>query len=98
MTVPMAAAQGYDSVYLLTYALLGIRDGKLAGPAVKAALEDIKRVYYGIVTTYEKPFSESDKDAITPNMLVMGRVRGNEVTFAYAEDAKRNFTVQRKVK
>ena len=39
MAVPMAAAQGYDATYLLTYALFGIRDSKLDGPAVKNALE-----------------------------------------------------------
>ena len=37
--VPMAAAQGYDAVYVLVYSLFGIRDGKLNGPAIKAALE-----------------------------------------------------------
>lgn len=96
LVVPMAAAQSYDTTYLLMYALFGIRDGKLDGPAVKNALENIARVYYGVVATYEKPFSSTDKDAITQNMLVMGKVRKGAVTFAYAEDAKRNLTVQRK--
>ncbi|MBT9551639.1 MAG: ABC transporter substrate-binding protein [Hydrogenophaga sp.] len=96
IAVPMAAAQAYDSTYLLTYALFGIRDGKFTGPAVKAALENIPRVYYGVVATYDKPFSLDDKDAVTPNMLVMGKVRGGSVTFAYPEDAKRNLFVQRK--
>ena len=96
ITVPMSAAQAYDTTYLLTYALFGIRDGKFGGPAVKTALENIPRVYYGVVATYEKPFSVDDKDAITPNMLVMGKVRNGAVTFAYPEDAKRNLFVQRK--
>ncbi len=96
MAVPMAAAQGYDAAYLLTYALLGIRDGNLQGPQVKAALENIPRVYYGVVATYERPFTAGDKDAITQNMLVMGKVQGGGVTFAYPEDAKRNLIVQRK--
>ena len=96
MAVPMAAAQGYDATYLLTYALFGIRDGKLDGPAVKNALENIKRVYYGVVATYERPFTPEDKDAITQNMLVMGKVHNGAITFAYPEDAKRNFIVQRK--
>ena len=94
--VPVAAAQAYDSVYLLSYALFGIRDGNLSGPAVKAALENIKRVYYGVIATYDKPFSADDKDAITQNMLVMGMVKQGAVTFAYPEDAKRNLFVQRK--
>lgn len=96
MAVPMAAAQGYDATYLLTYALFGIRDGKLDGPAVKNALENIKRVYYGVVATYERPFTPEDKDAITENMLVMGKVQNGAITFAYPEDAKRNLIVQRK--
>jgi branched-chain amino acid transport system substrate-binding protein len=96
IAVPMAAAQSYDTTYLLTYALFSIRDGKFSGPAVKAALENIPRVYYGVVSTYDKPFSLGDKDAVTPNMLVMGRVKDGAVTFAYPEDARRNLVVQRK--
>lgn len=94
--VPMAAAQGYDAVYVLVYSLFGIRDGKLTGPAIKAALESPGRTYYGVTATYEQPFSKQDKDATTQNMLVMGMVRNGVVTFAYPEDAKRNLFVQRK--
>ena len=96
IAVPMAAAQSYHSTYLLTYALFSIRDGKFTGPAVKAALENIPRVYYGVVSTYEKPFSAADKDAVTTNMLVMGKVKNGAITFAYPEDARRNLVVQRK--
>ena len=94
--VPMAAAQGYDAVYILVYSLFGIRDGNLSGPAVKAALESKTRTYYGVVATYERPFSLQDKDAMTQNMLVMGMVKNGAITFAYPEDAKRNLFVQRK--
>jgi len=94
--VPMAAAQGYDAVYILVYSLFGIRDGNLSGPAIKAALETKQRTYYGVVATYEQPFSRLDKDATTQNMLVMGMVKNGAVTFAYPEDAKRNLFVQRK--
>ena len=96
ITVPVAAAQGYDSVYILMYSLFGIRDGNLTGAAIKTALESRNRVYYGVVATYEQPFSNTDKDAITANMLVMGMVKNGAVTFAYPEDAKRNLFVQRK--
>lgn len=96
MAVPMSAAQAYDSTYLLTYALLGIRDGNPNGPALKTALESISKVYYGIVTTYDHPFTRDDKDAISQNMLVMGKVRNGAVTFAHPEDARRNLIVQRK--
>ena len=98
MAVPMAAAQAYDTTYLLMYAMFDVRGGQsgLNGPAIKAALEDIKRVYYGVVGTYDKPFSIDDKDAITANMLVMGKVNNGLVTFANPADAKRNLFVQRK--
>ena len=98
MAVPMAAAQAYDTTFLLMYALFDARAGQsaLTGPALKAALEDIKRVYYGVVSTYDKPFSLNDKDAISANMLVMGKVRNGLITFANPADAKRNLFVQRK--
>ena len=94
--VPMAAAQGYDAVYVLVHSLFGIRNGKLTGPAIKAALESRIRTYYGVTATYEQPFSKQDKEATTQNMLVMGMVKNGAVTFAYPEDAKRNLFVQRK--
>ena len=96
ISVPMAAAQGYDTVYLLMYSLFGIKDGNVNGPALKNALENIPKTYYGVVSTYEKPFSLNDKDAVTANMLVMGMVKNGAITFAYPEDAKRNLNIQRK--
>ncbi len=96
MTVPMAAAQAYDTAYILMYSLFSIKDGNATGPALKTALENMQRTYYGVVATYEKPFSLKDKDAISQNMLVMGMVKNGAVTFAYPEDAKRNLFVQRK--
>jgi branched-chain amino acid transport system substrate-binding protein len=94
--VPMAAAQGYDTVYILLHSLFNIRSGNFNGPAIKTALESKIRTYYGVVATYEQPFSAQDKDATTQNMLVMGMVKNGGVTFAYPEDAKRNLFVQRK--
>lgn len=94
--VPMAAANGYDASYLLLYALLAINKGPADGPAIKASLEGRMRTYYGVVATYDHPFSPQDKEAISANMLVMGQVRNGLITFAYPEDAKRNLFVQRK--
>lgn len=96
MAVPMAAANAYDSTYLLMYSFLGIRDGNLKGPSIKESLESKMKTYYGVVATYEHPFSAKDKDAITSNMLIIGQVKNGAVTFAYPEDAKRNLIVQRK--
>ncbi|TXT35921.1 MAG: branched-chain amino acid transport system substrate-binding protein [Comamonadaceae bacterium] len=96
ISVPMAAAQAYDTVYLLTYAVLGIRNADLSGPSVKAALENIPRIYYGVTATHQQPFTKDDKDAVTANMLVMGMVKNGGVTFAYPEDKTKNLFVQRK--
>jgi branched-chain amino acid transport system substrate-binding protein len=94
--VPMAAAQGYDATYILLYSLFNTKEGDFGGPSIKAALENKIRTYYGVVATYEQPFSLQDKDATTQNMLVMGMVKNGAVTFAYPEDAKANLFVQRK--
>lgn len=96
VTVPMAAVQAYDTVYLLSYAILAIRNGDLSGPSVKAALENMPRIYYGVAATHEHPFSKDDKDAMTSNMLVMGMVKNGAVTFAYPQDRTRNLFVKRK--
>ena len=96
VAVPMAAANAYDATYLLMYAFLGVRDGNLTGRAIKESLEGRMKTYYGVVSTYDKPFSPQDKDAITRNMLVIGQVKNGAITFAYPEDAKRNLIVQRK--
>jgi branched-chain amino acid transport system substrate-binding protein len=96
VTVPMAAANAYDATYLLMYSFLGIRDGNLNGPAIKESLEGKMKTYYGVVSTYDKPFSLQDKDAITRNMLIIGQVKNGAITFAYPEDAKRNLIIQRK--
>lgn len=96
ISVPMAAAQAYDSVYILTYAVLGIRNGDLSGPSIKAALENMQKVYYGVTATHQQPFTKDDKDAVSANMLVMGMVKNGAVTFAYPEDKTKNLFVQRK--
>ena len=54
------------------------------------------KTYYGVVTTYDKPFSAQDKDAITRNMLVMGVVKEQRDHLCLPEDAKRNLIIQRK--
>jgi len=94
--VPMAAAQAYDATYLLAHAVLSLQAERLDGPGIKQALENPKRAYYGVVTTYDRPFGGGDREALTPNMLVVGTVRNGAVTFAHPEDAARNNIVQRK--
>jgi branched-chain amino acid transport system substrate-binding protein len=87
MDSPVSAAQGYDSVYLLAAAIR--QAGSTDGPKIKAALEDLKTPVDGVVTTYTKPFSKTDHEAITANIPVFGEVKGNRVVYAYADDQKK---------
>ncbi|MBW8843515.1 MAG: ABC transporter substrate-binding protein [Burkholderiales bacterium] len=84
---PVSAAQGYDSIYLLAAAIK--QAGSTEGPKIKAALEDLKTPVDGVVTTYNKPFSKTDHEAITANIPVMGEVKGQRVVYAYTDDFKK---------
>ena len=84
---PVSAAQGYDSIYLLAAAIK--QAGSTDGPKIKAALEDLKTPVDGVVTTYNKPFSKTDHEAITANIPVFGEVKGQRVVYAYPDDFKK---------
>ena len=84
---PVSAAQGYDSVYLLAAAMKQAK--AVDGPAIKAALEDLKTPVDGVVTTYNKPFTAKDHEAITANIPVFGEVKGEKVVYAYEADQKK---------
>ena len=91
----MSAAQTYDSVHLLLRAMFVAR-GDLSGKGLKNGLENLREPYRGVVTTYDKPFSNADHDAISANMLWLGTWRGGERTYAYKEDASRATVIRRK--
>ncbi len=84
---PVSAAQGYDSIYLLAAAIK--QANSTEGPKIKAALEDLKTPVEGVVTTYNKPFSAKDHEAITVNIPVFGEVKGQRVVYAYPDDQKK---------
>ncbi|WP_394013594.1 ABC transporter substrate-binding protein [Roseixanthobacter pseudopolyaromaticivorans] len=81
---PVSAAQGYDSVYLLAAAIT--QAGSTDGKKVREALENLKTKVEGVVTVYDKPFSATDHEAITPNIPVFGVVKGGRVVVAHPED------------
>ena len=91
---PVSAAQGYDSVYLLVAAIAQAKSTD--GPKVREALEDLKAPVDGVVTTYNKPFSKTDHEAITMNMPVIGKVQDGRVIYAYDEDKKKGGEVRTK--
>ncbi|MGB6056121.1 MAG: ABC transporter substrate-binding protein [Burkholderiaceae bacterium] len=85
---PMSAAQGYDGMRLL---YLALRQGNSTdGSKIREAFENLGSRYQGVITSYSKPFSRQDHDAITENMLLMGQVVGGRVDYAYADDWKRS--------
>lgn len=93
---PMSAAQGYDGMHLLALAMRQAR--RLDGEAIRLALENLTMRYQGVITSYEKPFTANDHDAITANMMLMGRVVAGRVDYAYAEDQQRSALLRVKQK
>jgi len=91
----MSAAQSYDAIHLMLRALFQTK-GDASGDALKHALEDLHQPYRGVVTTHDRPFSENDHDAFTPNMVWLGVWRHAEVHFLYPEDANRASVIRRK--
>ena len=50
----------------------------------------------GVVTTYNKPFTKTDHDAITANIPVFGEVKDRHVVYAYSEDQQKASEVRLK--
>jgi branched-chain amino acid transport system substrate-binding protein len=80
MPSAVSAAQGYDSLYLLAAAIK--QAGSTEGPKIAAALEDLKTPVEGVVTTYNKPYSKTDHEAINFENTKFGEVRDGRVVLA----------------
>ena len=93
---PVSAAQGYDSIYLLAAAIK--QSGSTDGVKIREALENLNEKVEGVVTTYDKPFSNGDHEAITDNIPEMGEVKKGRVVYAYQEDADRGSDIRIKKK
>jgi branched-chain amino acid transport system substrate-binding protein len=84
MNQAVAAAQGYDAVYILAAAIA--QTGSTDGPKIRAALEDLKTKVEGVVTTYEKPFSPTDHEAMSTAIPVFGKIQNGWVVPAHPEE------------
>lgn len=91
----MAAAQSYDAVNLMLRALFQSK-GDSRGPALKAALEDLREPYRGVVSTFDKPFSVNDHDAFSDRMIWLGEWRNGSIVYHHAGDAKMSAVMRRK--
>jgi branched-chain amino acid transport system substrate-binding protein len=94
MSSPVSAAQGYDSVYLMAAAITQAKTTD--GRKVRAALENLEAKVEGVVTTYDKPFSPTDHEAISANIPVFGVVKGGRVVPAHPEDLQGSNAVRLK--
>lgn len=95
MPSPMSAAQGYDAMRIL-YNALTLSGGSSNGTTIKVTLENMHYPIEGIITTHASPFSAADHDAISSNMIVMGIIRNGKTDYAFAEDSRKSFALQRK--
>ncbi len=77
---PVSAAQGYDSIYLLAAAIK--QAGGTDGPKIRAALENLNEKIEGVVTTYDKPFSKDNHEAINAGLVAFGEVKDGRVVAA----------------
>jgi branched-chain amino acid transport system substrate-binding protein len=77
MPSAVSAAQGYDSIYLLAAAIEQAKSTE--GPKIAAALEDLKAPIEGVVTTYNKPYSKTDHEAINFENTKFGEVQNGRV-------------------
>ena len=93
---PVSAAQGYDSVYLLAAAIAQAKSTE--GRKIREALENLGTKVEGVVTTYDKPFSATDHEAISGNIPVFGLVKGGKVVPAHEEDLAGDKVVRVKMK
>jgi branched-chain amino acid transport system substrate-binding protein len=62
------AMHGYDSVLLLAKAAEQAKS--VDGVALRTALEDLKTPVQGVMKTYTKPFSKTDREALTASDFV----------------------------
>ncbi len=93
MPSAVAAAQGYDAVYIFTAAVkqAGTTDTK----KIKEALEDLKEPVKGVIATWNRPYTKWDPADVTTHeafrreQTVMGMVQDGRVVFANDADRAR---------
>lgn len=74
---PVGTANAYDAMHLLA---LGIAQAGSTDPdKVRGALENLTTKYQGLIKTYDKPFSATNHDALTPDDYIMVRYKGDQI-------------------
>ena len=89
----VAAAQGYDAVYILAAAVK--QAGTTDTHKIKEALEDLKEPVKGVIATWNHPYTKWDPADVTTHeafrreQTVMGMVKDGRVVFGNAADKAR---------
>ena len=89
----VAAAQGYDALYILAAAVK--QAGSTDTKKIKEALEDLKEPVKGVITTWNHPFTKWDPanyethEAFRREQVVMGMVKDGRVVFGNDADRAR---------
>ena len=90
---PVAAAQGYDAVYLMAAAVK--QAGSTDTKKVKEALEDLKEPVQGVIAAWNHPYTKWDPADVTTHeafrreQTVMGMVQDGRVVFGNDADRER---------
>jgi branched-chain amino acid transport system substrate-binding protein len=89
----VAAAQGYDALYILAAAIK--QAGSTDTHKVKLALEDLKEPVQGVIATWNHPYTKWDPADVTTHeafrreQVVMGMVKDGRVVFGNEADRAR---------
>jgi len=74
---PVGTADAYDAMHLLA---LGIAQaGSTDADAIRAALEDLKASYEGLIKIYQRPFTHDNHDALGPDDYIMVHYEGDKI-------------------
>ncbi|MBB4012851.1 ABC transporter substrate-binding protein [Niveibacterium umoris] len=84
LAVLPAAAQGYDAMLLLAAASRQAQSAERN--AVRAALEALKGGVFGVITTYQAPFSRENHEAISADMVGIGEIQGERIAYAHKDE------------
>jgi branched-chain amino acid transport system substrate-binding protein len=74
---PVGTADAYDAMNILALAIA--QAGSTDPGAVRAALEDLKASYEGLIKTYTRPFTAENHDALGPDDYVMVHYEGDNI-------------------
>lgn len=90
---PVAAAQGYDAIYIFAAAVQQAQS--VNSQKIKEALENLHQPVEGVITTWKKPFTRWDPtnvgthEAFRRENAIMGMVQDGHVVFSNDADRQR---------